>query len=263
MSNAQAAAKGPKQSPEEVSRISHLQPIAVLTDPDVSTKKHLSCVDPRPFNFFELLTSDPYFTTYCLCLAIYCTHYINADTSPNSMPNADMPSNPSRAPAPPSMDSSTSSSYDNVDSQNIKSEAQSTANEAEQKTKETADKAQGKSSDYAQTVKEKAKEASDYTKEKSSEFADSAEKNYGKAKDSASRNAKEAKKEIKSAGQDIDENKDNPVYIANGVLLVAGSAALGYGAYTKHQAGQLDWQLAAAWAGAVGVLAVGDYFVSQ
>jgi len=178
------------------------------------------------------------------------------------MPNTDMPSNPSRAPAPPKMESSTSS-YDNVDSQQIKSDTKETANQAADKTKETADKAQGKSSDHAQTAKEKAKEASEYTKEKSSEFADKAGRNYDKAKDSASKNAKEAKQEIKSAGQDIDENKDNPVYIANGVLLVAGSAALGYGAYTKHQAGQLDWQLAAVWAGAVGVLAIGDYYVSQ
>ena len=179
------------------------------------------------------------------------------------MPDTNMPSNSSRAPAPRTMDSSTSSSYDNVDSQHIKSEAKSTANDAEQKTKETADKAQGKSSEYAQTAKEKAKEAADYTKEKSGEFADSAERNYGKAKDSASKNAKEAKKEIKSAGQDLDDNKDNPVYIANGVLMVAGGAALGYGAYTKHQAGQLDWQLAAVWAGAVGALAIGDYYLSQ
>lgn len=163
------------------------------------------------------------------------------------------------------MDSSTSSSYDNVDrdTQHMKNETKETANQAADKTKETADKAQNKGSDYAETAKQKAKEASDYTKEKSGDFADSAERNYGKAKDSASKNAKKAEKEIKSAGQDLDENKDNPVYIANGVLLVAGSAALGYGAYTKHQAGQLDWQLAGVWAAAVGVLAVGDYFVSQ
>ncbi|KAK4697273.1 hypothetical protein P7C71_g781, partial [Lecanoromycetidae sp. Uapishka_2] len=205
MSYAEAAKKGPKQSPEEVS------------------------------------------------LTLMIRSYDSIDESRRD-----------RAPAPPTMDSSTSS-YDNVDrdAQHVKSEAKDTANQAADKTKETADKAQGKSSDYAETAKQKAKEASDYTKEKSSEFADSAERNYGKAKDSASKNAKEAKKEIKSAGQDLDENKDNPVYIANGVLLVAGSAALGYGAYTKHQAGQLDWQLAGVWAAAVGVLAVGDYFVSQ
>ena len=188
------------------------------------------------------------------------------------MKNTDMPHN-SRAPAPPSLNSS-SSSFTNVDSQHLKSEASETADQAKEKTSEAADKTKQKSSEaadttkeksseYAQTAKEKAREAADYTKEKSSEFADSAGKNYDSAKKSAEKNAKEAKKEIKSAGQDLSENRDNPVVIANGVLIVAGSAALGYGAYTKHIKGELDWQLAAITAGAVGVLAVGDYYLSQ
>lgn len=94
-------------------------------------------------------------------------------------------------------------------------------------------------------------------------MADSASKNYDQAKRSASKGAKEAKEEFKSVEQDLKENQDNPVYIANGLLIVAGGAALGYGAYTKHAAGQLDWQLAGTWAAAVGVLAVGDYYLSQ
>ena len=188
------------------------------------------------------------------------------------MPNTDMPTG-SRAPAPPSINSS-SSSFSNIDSQHIKSEASETADEAKDKTSEAADKTKQKSSEaaetgkeksseYAQTAKEKAREAADYTKEKSSEFADSASKNYNSAKKSTEKNAKEAKKEIKSAGQDLNENRDNPVIIANGVLIVAGSAALGYGAYTKHVKGELDWQIAAITAGVVGVLAVGDYYLSQ
>ena len=95
-----------------------------------------------------------------------------------------------------------------------------------------------------QTAREKAHEASKYSKEKGSEFADEASDKYEKGKKRAATHAKEAKKEIKSAGQDISENRDNPVYVANGVLLVLGSAALGYGAYTKHVKGELDWQLA-------------------
>ncbi|CAF9920684.1 MAG: hypothetical protein ALECFALPRED_001602 [Alectoria fallacina] len=190
----------------------------------------------------------------------------------NQMPNTDMP-NGSRAPAPPSLTSS-SSSFTDVDSQHLKSEASETTDQAKEKTFEAADKTKKKSSeaaettkekssDYAQTAKEKAREAADYTKEKSSEFADSASKNYDSAKKSAEKNAKDAKKEIKSAGQDLNENRDNPVVIANGVLIVAGSAALGYGAYTKHVKGELDWQIAAIAAGVVGVLAVGDYYLSQ
>ncbi|MCJ1278285.1 hypothetical protein MMC21_006100 [Puttea exsequens] len=168
----------------------------------------------------------------------------------------------SRAPQPPKMENSTSS-YDNVDSQHIKSETEQTANQAADKTKETADKAQGKSQSYAQTAKEKAKEAADYSKERGSEFADSAEKNFDKAKKNADKNAKEAKKEIKSMTQDVDENKDNPVYIGNAVLIAAGSAALGYGAYTKQKAGELSWEIAGIAAAAVGVLAIGDYYLSQ
>ena len=188
------------------------------------------------------------------------------------MPNTDMPTG-SRAPAPPSLNSS-SSSFTDVDSQHIKSEASETAEQAKEKTSEAADKTKQKtseaadktkqrSSEAAETSKEKAREAVDYTKEKSSEFADSASKNYDSAKKSAEKNAREAKKEIKSAGQDLNENRDNPVVIANGVLIVAGSAALGYGAYTKHVKGELDWQLAAITAAFVGVFAVGDYYFSQ
>ena len=199
------------------------------------------------------------------------------------MPNTDMPTG-SRAPAPPSLNSS-SSSFTDVDSQHIKSEASETAEQAKEKTSETADKTKQKtseaadktkqktseavdktkqkSSEAAETTKEKTREAADYTKEKSSEFADSASKNYDSAKKSAEKNAREAKKEIKSAGQDLNENRDNPVVIANGVLIVAGSAALGYGAYTKHVKGELDWQLAAITAAFVGVFAVSDYYFSQ
>ena len=180
------------------------------------------------------------------------------------MPITNMPSGPSsRAPAPPSINDSTSSSFTDVDSQHVKSEAQETADTAAQKTSEAADETKEKSSEYIEKAKKKANEAAQYSKEKGSEFADEAGDKYNKAKKSADRNAREAKKEIKSASQDISENRDNPVYIANGILLVAGSAALGYGAYTKHIAGELDWKIAGTWAAAVGVLAVGDYYVSQ
>ena len=180
------------------------------------------------------------------------------------MPNTNMPSGPSsRAPAPPSINDSTSSSFTDVDSQHVKSEAQETADIAAQKTSETGEETKERSSEYLEKAKKKASEASQYSKEKGSELADNAGDKYDRAKKSAATNAKEAKKEIKSTGQDLSDNRDNPVYIANGVLIVAGSAALGYGAYTKHIAGELDWKIAGIWAGAVGVLAVGDYYLSQ
>lgn len=59
------------------------------------------------------------------------------------------------------------------------------------------------------------------------------------------------------------ENRDNPVVVANGIAIVAGAAALGYGAYAKHRVGELNWELVGMWAGIVGVAAVGDYYLSQ
>ena len=167
------------------------------------------------------------------------------------MPNTDMPSNGSRA-SPPQVLEDSSSSLVEVDSQHLKSEASSSAQSAKEKTIDASEKTKEKSSTYAQEAKEKG-----------SEFADKASEEYGKAKKSANKGAKEAKEEFKSAGQDLSDNRDNPVVLANGALIVAGSAALGYGAYTKHMAGELDWKLAGMWAGAVGVLAVGDYYLSQ
>ena len=188
-------------------------------------------------------------------------HTITDDASPR-MPNTDMPSNGSRAPPLPSIEDSSSSLVE-VDSQHIKSEASEDAQKAKEKAIDASEKTKEKSASYAQEAREKASEAAQYSKEKGSEFADSASANYGKAKKSASKGAKEAKEEFKSAGQDLSDNRDNPVVIANGVLIVAGSAALGYGAYTKHMAGELDWKLAGIWAGAVGAVAIGDYYLSQ
>ena len=182
-------------------------------------------------------------------------------TSHRQYPNTNTPSS-SRAPQPTQIDDS-SSSFSEVDGEHLKTEAAETYEETAQKTSEATEKTKEKSSDYLQTAKEKASEASKYSKERGSEFADQAGEKYDHAKKRAATNAKEAKKEIKSAGQDISENRDNPVYVANGVLLVVGSAALGYGAYTKHVKGELDWQLAGLTAAAVGVLAVGDYYLSQ
>ncbi|KAL6719824.1 hypothetical protein ACLMJK_001745 [Lecanora helva] len=178
------------------------------------------------------------------------------------MPNTDMPSNGSRAPLPPSLEDSSSSLVE-VDSQHIKSEASENAQSAKEKAIDASEKTKEKSATYAQEAREKANEAAKYSKEKGSDFADDASVEYDKAKKNVSKGAKSAEKEIKGAGQDISDNRDNPVVIANGVLIVAGSAALGYAAYTKHVAGELNWKIAATWAGAVGAVAVGDYYLSQ
>ena len=35
------------------------------------------------------------------------------------------------------------------------------------------------------------------------------------------------------------------------------------GAWKKYQAGELDWQVGGFWAGAIGLFALGDYYISQ
>lgn len=50
---------------------------------------------------------------------------------------------------------------------------------------------------------------------------------------------------------------------SNAVAVVAISAGLGFGAYRKYAAGEFTWKLVGAWAGVVGLFAVGDYYLSQ
>lgn len=59
------------------------------------------------------------------------------------------------------------------------------------------------------------------------------------------------------------ENRDNPVVIGNAVAITLGAVGLGYGAYTKHAKGELNWQIAGIAAAAVGVFGVADYYLSQ
>lgn len=68
---------------------------------------------------------------------------------------------------------------------------------------------------------------------------------------------------MKSEYNEVYENRDNPVVIANAVAIVLGAAGLAYGGYQKHIKGELDWQVAGAAAAAVAVLGVGDYYLSQ
>ncbi|KAG8526517.1 uncharacterized protein KY384_008717 [Bacidia gigantensis] len=163
-----------------------------------------------------------------------------------------------RAPQPPKIESSESSLV-NIDPQQIKNDASSAASKAES----TADDAADKAGEKGETLKQKADETASTTKEKSSEMADSAKKNFEKGKGKAKDGANAAEKEIKGEYNEVYENRDNPVVIGNAVAITAGVIGLGYGAYTKHVKGELDWQIAGIAAAAVGVFAVGDYYLSQ
>lgn len=72
-----------------------------------------------------------------------------------------------------------------------------------------------------------------------------------------------AKAKGRRAGQSIRDNAANPVVLGNVVTIGALGAVLGLGAYKKYNAGQLNWKLAGAWAGVVGLFGVADYYVSK
>jgi len=155
------------------------------------------------------------------------------------------------------------SSLVDVDSNQVKSEASDTAQQAKERSSQASQQGKEKTQQTAQTAKEKAREAGDYAKEKSSNVADSASANYDKAKKNAEKGAKRTKAEVKNEYNDVYENRDNPVVIANGVVIAVGTVALAYGAYTKNKVGELDGQLIGLVAAGVGAFAVADYYVSQ
>lgn len=156
----------------------------------------------------------------------------------------------SRAPAPPQIEKTESETTSLVDvdsphvssvpadyeSQRVKTTTQATRleHEAEDKAREAAKRASERASEAAHETKEKAKVE-----------------------------GKKAKAKAKEGGRKLDANRDNPVVIANGVILLVGSGALGFAAYKKYSEGTLDWKVAGTTVAAVGAFALADYFVSQ
>lgn len=149
----------------------------------------------------------------------------------------------SRAPAPPSVESTSSDSphVSSISSEDAKSSA----------------------SEIAQKTKEKASELSKEAQEKGSDLSNSASTNYNKAKRSASKKLEQAEDKAVGARDELSANKDNPVVVGNAVLIAVAAIGLGVGAYQKHAKGELNWGLVGTWAGVVGLFATGDYFLSQ
>lgn len=90
-----------------------------------------------------------------------------------------------------------------------------------------------------------------------------AEAKAARAKDRLVEGKKQGKAQAKKDAQFVRENSDNPVIIGNAIVITALAGVLGWGAYKQHQAGQLDWKVAGIGAGAVGLFATADYFVSK
>ena len=99
--------------------------------------------------------------------------------------------------------------------------------------------------------------------DKARETGKKAEEITTEAKKKAIAAGKEAKKEAKAASKKLQDNRDNPVLIANGVIIVVGAAALAFGTYKTHSEGKLDWPLAGTIIAAVGAFSVADYFASK
>lgn len=75
--------------------------------------------------------------------------------------------------------------------------------------------------------------------------------------------ADKAKQKGRKAKSLFQANSDNPVLLGNAVTVGLLGTFLGVGAYRKYAAGELTWKVAGLWAGAVGVFAGVDYFVTQ
>lgn len=152
--------------------------------------------------------------------------------------------------------------------------AEERAEETRRQAKQSADELSKEAQDFMQRAEEDAQRLEDEAAQKAKTFGKSAEKEYeqlkSKAKevrDQASKtlraDAQAAKKNAKAAEQWGEKNKNNPVVIGNAVVIAAMGALLGTGAYKMHKANTLTWNVVGAWAGAVGLFAVGDYYVSQ
>jgi hypothetical protein len=72
-----------------------------------------------------------------------------------------------------------------------------------------------------------------------------------------------AKERAKKGADAAKKNSDNPVVLGNMVTVGILGTVLGVGAFRKYARNELTWKVVGAWAGVVGLFAVGDYYVSK
>jgi hypothetical protein len=141
--------------------------------------------------------------------------------------------------------------------------AEREADEAVEQAKEFSKRTEA---ELSRLEKESGKKFDEFTQEAKNNYEawkKSAARDYEKLKREAKKDGKYVEGEAKKAGQWADENKSNPVVVGNAVVITAVAGVLGVGAYRMHQVGQLTLKVAGAWAGVVGLFAVGDYYISQ
>ncbi|MCJ1319128.1 hypothetical protein MMC15_004461 [Xylographa vitiligo] len=141
----------------------------------------------------------------------------------------------------------------------LKREASAKGKEVEADAKVVGHDISEASKDAKHDLSEKAKVARQKAKEAGHEANEKAKIAGQKTKEAAH----DANERAQEAGHELNENRDNPVVIANALIIGLGSAFVGFGAYKKYQAGELNWQVGGFWAGAIGLFALGDYYMSQ
>lgn len=90
-----------------------------------------------------------------------------------------------------------------------------------------------------------------------------ADKAAQQAKERATKTKNAAKEKAGLAGKRVRENADNPVVLGNALLVGLGGLGLGWFAYRKYTAGEFNWRLGGILAGAVGLFAAADIYVSR
>jgi len=95
------------------------------------------------------------------------------------------------------------------------------------------------------------------------EFEEKTKRAAEQAKAKARKAEADAKAKARRGGHYAKENSNNPVIIGNTVTIGLLGTLIGVGAYRKWSSNELTWKVVGAWAGFVGLFAVGDYYVSQ
>jgi len=149
------------------------------------------------------------------------------------------------------------------DAEDAAAEVKKTAHHASKQAQDFGAKAEDDLQRLEEQVGKKYQEWSKEAKDNYQKAKGEAKERYGELKKEAGIEGEKAKKGAKEAEEWADKNKGNPVVVGNVVVLGALAALLGTGAYRMNKAGTLTWQVAGAWAGVVGLFAVGDYYVSQ
>jgi hypothetical protein len=90
-----------------------------------------------------------------------------------------------------------------------------------------------------------------------------ADKEAEELKKKAQKAKNQAKEKAGLAGKRVKDNADNPVVLGNAVLVGLGGLGLGWFAYKKYSAGEFNWRLGGIMAGAVGLFAAADIYVSK